>query len=252
MRARFLYRSYKARYRDQQAEMSAALAALHAGDAAVDVGANKGGYLHWLRKAVGPTGRVYAYEPQPSLAAYLESVCQIMKWNNVSVHGCALSDVTGVRILNVPGQGDSPGASLEPSVAERTPCRRYECQVDTLDHQLLGVERVGLLKVDVEGHELQVFRGAKDTLSNHAPAILFECEARHLRQHTMQDVFAFLRSLGYQGAFFSPKGLRPLSEFDANVHQRQDAERFWDAPGYCNNFLFTSRSRQQKSAPLRP
>jgi hypothetical protein len=165
-----------------------------------------------------------------------------MKWNNVFVRGCALSDSPGVRVLNVPGPGDSPGASLEPSVADATPCRSYECEVDTLDHQIQGTDRVAVLKVDVEGHELQVFRGAGETLSHHAPVLLFECEARHLQRHTMQDVFAFLQGFGYEGAFFSPEGLRPLGEFDPQVHQKQERERFWDAPGYCNNFLFTPRA----------
>ena len=123
------------------------------------------------------------------------------------------------------------------------PCRHCECRVDTLDQQLKEAGRVTLLKMDVEGHELNVFRGAKETLKRHAPVLLFECEARHLRQHTMADVFAFLQGFGYTGEFFSPDGLRLLSEFDPARHQNREGDRFWDAPGYCNNFLFTPRAK---------
>jgi hypothetical protein len=97
--------------------------------------------------------------------------------------------------------------------------------------------------MDVEGHELNVFRGAKEILTRHAPVLVFECEARHLRQHTMADVFDFLQNFGYAGHFFAPDGLRPLREFDSARHQRQDSPRFWDAPGYCNNFLFSPKNK---------
>jgi hypothetical protein len=161
-----------------------------------------------------------------------------MGWRNVLVRHCALSDSAGQRTLHVPGQGDSPGASLEEAILTISPCRNETCETDTLDNQLEGEGPVALLKVDVEGHELSVFRGAARTLARDAPVLLFECEARHLTGHSLQDVFGFLQGLGYSGAFFSPQGLAPLDRFDPAVHQRRGPGRFWDAPGYCNNFLF--------------
>jgi len=241
MRARFLLRAFKTRYRDQRTEIRAALDALQSGAQAVDVGAYKGSYLHWLRKAVGPQGRVFAFEPQPKLARYLEMMCAAMKWKNVRIYDRAVSDVVGRATLNVPGYDVSPGASLEQAVAGGTPCRAYECIVDTLDRHLQDAGRIDFLKVDAEGHELQVFRGAAGVLSRFMPVILFECETRHLSKHSMQDVFSHLQNLGYQGEFFSPLGLRPLREFDPAVHQKSDSERFWDALDYCNNFLFKPR-----------
>ncbi|MEA2975917.1 MAG: hypothetical protein QOF19_1437, partial [Alphaproteobacteria bacterium] len=104
--------------------------------------------------------------------------------------------------------------------------------------------RIALLKMDVEGHELKVFQGATEILANHAPILLFECEARHLAHHTMQDVFAFLQGFGYRGRFFTPDGLRPLEEFDPAIHQNPGRPRFWDRPEHCHNFLFLPRSKQ--------
>ena len=238
MKLRYCYRAFKARYRDERHELTAALAAIRPGDITADIGANKGAYLYWLQRAVGRTGKVFAYEPQMALASYLEAVCAAMRWQNVVIRNCALSDVAGTRTLHVPGRGDSPGASLETAIMEMTACRRYECSVDTLDRQLCNEKNLALLKVDVEGHEFNIFRGATEILSQQMPVILFECEARHLRQHTMQDVFVFLQGFGYTGEFFSPDGLRPLSEFNPSRHQKQIGPRFWDAPDYCNNFLF--------------
>ncbi len=238
MNFRFVYRSLKARYRDQKTEVAATLAALKPGDTAVDAGANKGAYLYWLRKAVGESGSVFGFEPQPSLAGYLKSIVSEMGWRNVHVHDCALSDSVGTATLHVPGETNSPGASLEEVTTQGSEGHTHECRVDTLDRVLQNATRVALLKVDVEGHELQVFRGAKETIARHRPIIIFECENRHLRKNTMQDVFNFLHGLGYTGEFFSTDGLRPLNEFNPAVHQKQSSERFWDAPDYCNNFLF--------------
>jgi FkbM family methyltransferase len=240
MNLRLFYRSWKARYRDQRHEIRATLSFIQPGNTVVDVGAHKGAYLYWLQKAVGTGGKVFAFEPQPSLFRYLEQITASMKWNNVMLKKCALSDSTGTRKLYVPNE-NSPGASLE-TVAGSAHGSSYNCQTDTLDNQLRGAAKITFLKIDVEGHELQIFHGAKQILSQHMPAILFECETRHLQHHTMKDVFTFLEDLGYGGGFFSAQGLRPLAEFDPEIHQKRNSERFWDAPGYCNNFLFVHRT----------
>ena len=162
-----------------------------------------------------------------------------MAWENVSVREVALSDSAGRRVLHVPGWENSPGASLEAlEAATEAGGSAREVDADTLDHQLEQAGRIAFVKVDVEGHELAVFRGAERTLSAHRPTLLFECESRHLAGRSPHEVFAFLKSLGYRGAFFSPRGLRPIGEFDPAVHQRRGAGRFWEAAGYCNNFLF--------------
>jgi FkbM family methyltransferase len=238
MRIHYLHRAFKARYRDQRFEIRAILSALRRGDVAVDAGAHKGAFLYWLRRAVGAGGGVFAYEPQARLAAYLRSVAAAMRWSNVEVRECALSDTAGTGTLHIPGNGYSAWASLDGEVLRERPGERCECRIDTLDRQLAGGGRVALLKVDVEGHELQVFRGGEGILTRDRPLLLFECEGRHLRNHSLRDVFGYLEGLGYTGAFFSPRGLLPLEDFDPAVHQRRDAEKYWDSPEYCNNFLF--------------
>ncbi len=238
MRLRYLYRAFKARCRDQSEELEASLTAIRQGDTAVDAGANKGAYLYWLRRAVGSAGNVFAFEPQPTLAKYLQDICRTMNWSNVHVKASAVSDRSGTARLHVPGEKDSPGASLETAVADK-PGHSFECPITTLDEQLAAAERVSLLKVDVEGHELNLFRGAEQTLKKHKPLIVFECEARHLTHHKPSDVFTYLQSLGYVGQFFFTTGLRPLAEFNLAVHQKSDGDRFWDAKDYCNNFCFS-------------
>jgi Methyltransferase FkbM domain len=103
-------------------------------------------------------------------------------------------------------------------------------------------KRVSLLKIDVEGAELEIFKGAERILREQSPLLVFECEDRHLEAGSVQDVFSYLKSLGYKGSFICRNTLLPLSAFDPSVHQRQDGEWFWKKEGYCNNFVFAKSS----------
>jgi FkbM family methyltransferase len=211
---------------------------LSAGHVAVDVGAYKGGYTYWMRRAVGEQGAVFAFEPQPEAASYLRSCVAAFAWTNVTVVESALAATSGVRPLLRPGAAPSPAASLVGTSLPPDP-RRTSVSVTTLDAFLRArgaVARLGFIKCDVEGGELEVLRGAEATLCEHRPALLVECEARHLRGHTTADVFAHLGSLGYQGWFFWRGEARDVARFDPAVHQVAGRRP------YVNNFAFEWRA----------
>ena len=237
MITRFLWRAFKARYRDQVAEMTVIKQTVRPADIICDIGANKGSYLYWFSRWV-PQGRVVAFEPQAELAAYLAKACTSLGLRNVQVEAKAVAASSGNLTLYVPGSGDSPGASLNAEIAARESCRTVTVPVVALDDYFEPGARISVLKIDVEGAELKLFQGAKRILTEQGPLLVFECENRHLETGTVEDVFNYLRSLGYSGQFIHGSKLRPLSEFDAAVHQKQTGERFWDAKDYFNNFVF--------------
>lgn len=239
----FLYRGFKAQYRDQRAEIKSLVSGLAQDDIAVDVGANKGAYLRALSRAV-PRGRVVAFEPQPALANYLRQICKEVGFDNVLVECAGVSSKAGETTLYIPGGGEtSPGASLEAAIEARQACRHIQVPVLTLDDYFSSQSRhIGALKIDVEGHESAVLEGATRLIRQHAPTIVVECENRHLSSGTVYDVIEFLRSLDYDGCFVQRHALMPLSEFKLEVHQRTAGERYWDAPDYCNNFVLNKNS----------
>lgn len=238
MRLKFLWRAIKGRFRDQKCEVRALLSALAPTDVAVDVGCNKGSYLYWLSRAV-PRGRVIAFEPQPLLAAYLKQICTVIGLGNVRIEASGVSDKPGQLTLYIPGESDSPAASFEQVIARTEQCRAVDVPVVTLDEYFEGlVGRIGAVKIDVEGHELAVLRGAAGVLSQHHPVVVLECEARHLTNATVLDVVHYVESLGYQGSFIRRGTLHPVSEFAPEVHQKNEGERYWDSKDYCNNFVF--------------
>jgi len=241
MKLKFMWRAIKGRFRDQKCEIRALVSTLAPTDMAVDVGCNKGSYLYWLSRAV-PRGRVVAFEPQPQLAAYLKKVCKATGLGNVRVEASGVSDKPGQLTLYIPGESDSPAASFEEVVAKSERCRVVDVPVVTLDEYFDGFEgRIGAIKIDVEGHELAVLRGATGVLSRHKPVVVLECEARHLTNATVLDVVRYVEDLGYDGSFIQRGKLYPVAGFNPEIHQKSDGERFWDSKDYCNNFVFFAK-----------
>ena len=87
-----------------------------------------------------------------------------------------------------------------------------------------------------------VFEGAKRILTEQSPLLVFECENRHLESGSVLDVFRYLSALDYGGEFVCEGALRPLSDFDPAIHQKQAGARFWDANDYYNNFVFRKKA----------
>jgi FkbM family methyltransferase len=234
--ARFLARGLKARFRDQKAEFEAIRRHVRPGGIACDIGANKGSFVFWLARWYRD-GRVIAFEPQPELARRLAAVCRALRLRNVKVEAKAVYSHSGDRDLYLP-IGHQPGASLHRKAVEAEGFATLSVPIVSLDDYFAENDKVTLLKIDVEGAELQVLKGAARILRQRAPLLVFECENRHLAPGNVGDVFSYLEGFGYQGSFVCHDRILPISKFDAAVHQRQDGEWFWKSKDYCNNFVF--------------
>ena len=233
---RFRVRALKALFRDQRTEFIAIWRHLRPGDIACDIGANKGSFIYWLSWWVRG-GRVVAFEPQPELARDLVNICRVIGLGNVTVEAKAVYSHSGDRDLFLPAD-HQPGASLMRGGMEAENFTTLSVPVVALDDYFDEHDKVGLLKIDVEGAEFEVLRGAERILRQHSPLLVFECENRHLAPGKVQDVFSYLESLGYEGSFVCGNQVLPISGFDALVHQRQHGEWFWKSKDYCNNFIF--------------
>lgn len=244
MKWRFIYRGLKAKYRFEVQEIKALEAALKPDDLAIDVGSNKGSYLWSLSKAV-PQGMVYAFEPQPIFSEYLTQACLKASLNNVKVEACGVSDSQGVLTLAVPGSDStSPAASFEKAVMQRGPHQTYEVPVLKLDDYFHNENRhIGAIKIDVEGHELAVIRGALKLIQKNKPVIVCESENQHISDGRVEDVVQYILDLGYDGWFVHRGKLKPIEEFNSNIHQVNDILNFTMHPDYCNNFVFKPTKR---------
>lgn len=235
--SRFLWRALRSRFRDHRAELSAIQRHAAHGGIACDVGANKGSFLFWLSRWSG-AGRVVAFEPQQDLAQYLSRICAALRLDNVTIEAKAVFSEAGQRDFFIP-DGHKPGASLSSSAMKYASVRTVSVPVVKLDDYFSETDRVSVLKVDVEGAELGVFEGAARILERNKPLLVFECEARHLAGVHIEDVFKRIERLGYRGAFVESGRMRPVSQFQEDIHQRREGEWFWKRAGYCPNFIFS-------------
>lgn len=149
------------------------------GSTVVDVGANMGYLAARLSDYVGEEGRVYAVEPVPETYALLEQVVRRLNLHAVKpLHACA-SDRPGDRIMKIPAYNKGPDNYYESHVVESgdsgEPGRSVPVRAARLD-DLLGkqVTDVSFIKIDVEGHELEVVRGAVRVIEQSRPALLIE------------------------------------------------------------------------------
>jgi FkbM family methyltransferase len=200
-------------------------------DLVVDVGANVGIYMHALAKRGAV---VEAFEPQPWCVDVLRAYAAANP--RVHVHAVALGAEPSRAELRVPivdGQSARGSASLV-STDHAGRAETFDIEVRTLDS--FGFERVRAIKIDVEGAEVGVIRGAAATIARDHPILLVEIERRH-HGGPIDQVFAEIQAMGYRGEFLLPgRGLRPLAEFDVEEYQRLEAPA---GQPYINNFLFS-------------
>jgi FkbM family methyltransferase len=164
------------------------------GDCVLDVGANFGILTLLMSKLVGSQGRVHSFEPNPLLCKTLSATLAHNGIENVQLHHFALGAEDGELPLNVPkgnfGRG-SLASNSEHGLESRTvSIRRLD---DLVSHQ--GVSRIALMKIDVEGFELQVLMGSQHVLEAIRPsAIVFEANDTAARDQVME----LLHRLGYE------------------------------------------------------
>ena len=166
----------------------------------LDIGANKGIYSIYMSRAIGDKGKVIAFEAQPELKAYLHKIKNAFSLDNLEIVNSALSSKPGEMTLKRDYVG-SGSASLNFYDKDDNSREEIEIKAITLDDFLASVEKkpISFIKCDVEGHEADVFYGAKKTLIKYMPTLLFEC---HRSEEEKGDLFNYLVDLGYTGYFF--------------------------------------------------
>ena len=142
---------------------------LQAGDTYVDVGANVGHYVVTAGRAVGPTGRVVAYEPAPRMIELLRRNI-VMNWVHgwVRVRPVAVGAAAGVGTLGVPDRNAGAaglGITNVDDAVEGTEVTAIEVPVVCLDDDLAGSGVIRILKLDIEGGEGAVLEGMRTLIA---------------------------------------------------------------------------------------
>jgi FkbM family methyltransferase len=171
----------------------------------IDVGAHIGNFTIPMMRALGKDGLVLAYEPHPSIFGCLQANVAKERAENPQVADCimqqaALGPTAGLQKLYCNPTNCASNTLLE-GILSWPPT--VEVDVMSLDEsiQAFGLEReISFIKIDVEGGELGVLRGAGALLNRYHPALFMETSENFfpISGATEEEFFAYLRWLGYQ------------------------------------------------------
>lgn len=227
--------------------------AVSVGDTVLDIGANYGLYSYHLSRAVGSSGRVYAFEPIPFTSDTLEWVGKLLGFRNVELirKGCSNSD--GRMAFTLPIQSVGPLSAGLAHLARRNNEREgktthfpylkteeIQCEVVALDGFLPSVRNLSFIKCDIEGAELLAFQGARETISRHRPTVLCEINPWFLEGFGLElkQLLDFFLDQKYRLFRYEKNGGRGSLKITAPEEVVED------------NYLFLHPSREKSFRPL--
>lgn len=166
-------------------------AILRTDDVLYDIGANVGFFTIIGSRLVGPAGKVYAFEPLPNNASAISHNAKLNDFANVTVIAKAVSNKSGSATLVL--STEPTLAKLQDSEFKNVPTGSINVETIRIDDLLdtHAIARPSVVKIDVEGVEVDVLNGMLKTLSNEAPLILCENHGRNA------DVSKILDACGY-------------------------------------------------------
>jgi FkbM family methyltransferase len=213
-----------------QPEVSYFLAnVLQQGDVVVEVGARVGYFTVIAGRAVGPSGRVYAFEPQAENYRRLRDHVTLNGLRQIQSFNIALGSAPGEMEMAVAGPEAVWDVARHGLYQERSDGRGpARVEVTVLDHVLAGVpsgQGPRLIKLDAGGMEYDILKGAMRVILGHAvPFIVCEVNRRALERAGSSEtqLRGFMRLIGYRASLLKPdgSGLQPLAD-----------EEFIDAEG---------------------
>ena len=193
----------------EQEEQGFLLGFLGAGMIFLDLGAHQGLYTLLASKKVGPSGQVFAFEPSPRELRRLRWNLFLNRCRNVCVVPFALGNIEDtVELFVCLGRETGCNSLRPPAVSE--PVGKVQVPITTLDRYLerTRICKVDFVKIDVEGAELEVLKGARRLLSDCRPPIL--CELADVRTepwgYGSVDIYEFLATRGYRWFLITPEG----------------------------------------------
>lgn len=165
-----------------------------------DVGANFGETTLNFAKLTGTHGRVHAFEPMPWVFEKCRHNIGLNSFSNIILENMALSNEEEQLLVNDPVNGNS-GGIFTTKITAPLP-GKIAIQAGTVDNYILkkNIRAINILKIDVEGFEMNVLKGADHTLQNFKPIIYFEICEKNLQRagSSSKELIDFLNASGYK------------------------------------------------------
>lgn len=180
----------------------------------VDVGAHQGFYTLLAAELVVENGRIHAFEPTPSNFEVLQSNTKDIKF--IVVNNMALSSRIGTSDFYISRMGSSEYNSINPEGLEIA--NKITVQTTTLDdYAKKNNISIDVIKIDVEGHELDVLRGATSILNNQSPIVIIEYIPS--KRKSFEEVHHLMNGIGYKSHLIGNDGELHFIENPEFIHE---------------------------------
>lgn len=199
---------------------------------AIDIGTNIGIYSYGFSRFCQ---EVESFEPVIGCTAMLRAYARVR--GHINVNNVGLSNQAGNTNLYVPYIDKSTTQNVGLASINDPYGNRDVISIEIRRLDDYNFNKVGIIKIDVEGHEFEVLQGAAETISREKPILLVEIEQRHLKDRNIEDVFKYILSFGYNGGYYYKKRFYPLGSFKVEDNQMQFLDRLY-SDEYINNFIF--------------
>ncbi|MGH9879870.1 MAG: FkbM family methyltransferase [Pyrinomonadaceae bacterium] len=170
-----------------------------------DIGGDQGIYTLFFARKVGDKGRVITFEPNPVSHAHIVTNVQLNGFANVEVRNIAVGEQQGKLIFAFPAKDPGRGTAdelIREQILREPGSKSTEVDVDAIDRLIpsAGLPQPDFAKIDVEGLELNVLRGMKQTLKEQRPQLFIEIHGADIKAKidNIRQVGAFLLDLGYK------------------------------------------------------
>ncbi len=205
----------------------------------LDIGAN-----HGLRSIYAlSTGRfTYLFEPNNNLNYFVINLFQLNSYQKYKLENKCLSDKSGLLKFYLSPSTYLSSLSKENALQdnEKGEVREIEVQVITVDEYFQGKnDKIGIIKIDVEGHEYEVLKGAINTLIKFKPAIIVEILAESKKK---KQLYYMMKTLGYQCYAIKNKNMLTLIKYEK--------ENIFEDTHFANNYLFTLNEEYLSEAKI--
>lgn len=192
---------------------------LRPSDTFLDVGSNIGLFSLHAAQVIGSQGKVYSFEPAPKTYSRLIENVNLNGFGNIiNCNNLGLSDKKGILTMNISSKGHDAWNTFAPQIKEYFD-EQISVPVDTLDNfihdNLIDIKDIALIKVDVEGWEYLVFKGASKTLNNaYSPTLLVEFteENAFSAGTNCYELYDIIVSYGYNWYTYDAKANQLVAE----------------------------------------
>ena len=189
------------------------------GAVAIDIGANYGLYTRFLSEISGINGHIYSFEPVPETYKILFYNINQIGLKNVTVYNMAASDKDGEAYITIPAYEDGSENFYQASLENADKNNGIKIIKQSLDNLFLNkIKVIDFIKIDVEGHELQVLKGAEKIIEKHHPAMMIEINDGFAPGSTGSKVKGFLENFNYKMHCFDKERIRETDGKESGVN----------------------------------